>query len=149
MHELVFYIQKRQDGGSRTGIELDGDTIFGRFEGGVDSEDPTLSWYIDLRCDGEGLPCSPEAARNWLLEHEEEIRAGLLACSKELKAGRDVEAYPLLWDRFPSSPTDVSMKIACATKGRVWAIAIPLLLEEVALKWRDRIESLHPVEWAT
>jgi hypothetical protein len=147
MPKLTFYRQGRADGGFRTGIELDGETAFGRFEEGGPEPDPTLLWYVDLRCSGPGLPEEAEAARRWLLDHEETIRGGLSECASELEAGRDVELYPLLWDKFPDAPPGVAMTIACATNRRIWALSLPKLLEDVAAHWRERIERLEAAEW--
>ena len=69
MPNLTFYRQARIDGGIRTGIELDEDAVFEHFEEGGPELDPTLLWYVDLRCQGPGLPDEPRKAREWLIDH--------------------------------------------------------------------------------
>ena len=54
-HELSFYRQKRQDGGIRTAVTVDGDTVLHRFQPGEGASDPALLWYVDLRCAGRRL----------------------------------------------------------------------------------------------
>ena len=49
MHELICFRQKRQDGGIRSGIQIDGTTHFHRFDEGTEDFDPSLLWYVDLR----------------------------------------------------------------------------------------------------
>lgn len=149
MHSLTFYRQGRADGGIRTGIELDGDTVFGQFEEGGPEPDPVLLWYVDLRCQGPGLPDDAHGAKRWLLDHEEIIRDGFLRWAAELEAGADVELYPLQWSHFSDVPRGVEMTIACATNRRIWALSIPKLLEDVAAHWRERIEELEPAEWVS
>ena len=52
MPNLTFYRQKRVDGGVRTGVELDGETVASLFEEGDPERDPALLWFVDLRCEG-------------------------------------------------------------------------------------------------
>jgi hypothetical protein len=147
MSKLTFYRQGRADGGIRTGIELDEDSIFGRFDEGGPEPDPTLLWYVDLRCEGPGLPYDPMEARQWLLDHDDLIRSGFIRCAADFEAGRDVDHYPLLWNNFSGGHDGVEMTIACATNRRRWSISIPTLLQDVAEHWRERIEELAPAEW--
>ncbi len=147
MPKLTFYRQGRADGAMRTGIELDEDTIFETYEDSGPEIDPTLLWYVDLRCKGPGIPSDPQEAKRWLLDHSEIIRDGFLRCASEFEAGRDVDAYPILWSNFSDLPRDVEMTIACATNRRIWALSIPKLLADVAEHWRERIEHLEPAEW--
>jgi hypothetical protein len=147
MPKLIFYRQGRVDAAIRTGIELDDDTIFERYEHGGPEADPTLLWYVDLRCKGPAVPSDPQEARQWLLDNEEVIRAGFSNCARDFEAGRDVDLYPLLWSKFSGVPKGVEMTIACATNRRFWAISVPQLLEDVADHWRERIEQMQPAEW--
>jgi hypothetical protein len=147
MPNLTFYRQARIDGGIRTGIELDEDTVFEHFEEGGPEPDPTLLWYVELRCQGPGLPDDPREARTWLIDHEEVICDGFSRCASEFEAGRDIDAYPLLWSKFSRVPAGVEMTIACATNRRNWAISLPLLLKDIELHWRERLQQLQPAEW--
>ena len=147
MPKLTFYRQGRADGAIRTGIELDDDTIFENYEEGRHEVDPTLSWYVDLRSKGPGIPSDPQEAKQWLLDHQEIVREGFSRCASELEAGRDVDLYPLLWRKFAGVPEDVEMTIVCATNRRIYALSVPELLKDVAEHWRERIEHLEPAEW--
>jgi hypothetical protein len=147
MPKLTFYRQGRADGAIRTGIELDEDTIFETYEASGSEVDPTLLWYIDLRCKGPGIPSDPQEAKHWLLDSEAIIRAGFSRCANEFEAGRDVELYPIFWSKFHELPEGVEITIACATNRRIWALSVPKLLEDVAEHWRERIEHLEPAEW--
>ena len=40
------------DGGYRTGLEVDGETVYGLFEEGQTDDNPRLHWFVDLRCVG-------------------------------------------------------------------------------------------------
>jgi hypothetical protein len=147
MAKLTFYRQGRADGAIRTGIELDDEMIFECYEKSGSEVDPTLLWYMDLRCKGSAVPSEAQEARQWLLDHEDVIRAGFLRCAHDFEAGRDVDLCPLLWSEFSGIPDHVGMTIACATNRRIWALSVPKLLEDVAVHWRERIEQMAPAEW--
>ena len=147
MPNLTFYRQARIDGGIRTGIDLNEDTIFEYFEEGGPDVDPTLLWYVDLRCQGPGLPDQPREAREWLVDQAEVISEGFSRCASEFEAGRDIDPYPLLWSQFQGVPEGVEMTIACATNRRRWAISVPSLLRDIGLHWRERLLELQPAAW--
>lgn len=142
MAELTFYRQKRFDGGVRTGIDLDGAAIFEDFEPGAADRDPSLRWYVDLRCAGDGLPDDAESAREWLLDQEQTIRAGFRSFAAQLAAGADLDDYPLQWSGFSPLPPDVHMSIACSAIRRVDARELNQVLLDVADHWSDRIGRL-------
>ncbi len=147
MPNLTFYRQARIDGGVRNGIELDEDSVFEHFEEGGPERDPTLLWYVDLRCQGPGLPVDPRKAREWLIDNSDVICEGFSRCASEFEAGRDIDSYPLLWSEFSGVPAGVDMTIACATNRRTWGISLPLLLKDIELNWRERILQLQPAQW--
>jgi len=142
MPDLTFYHQKRVDGGLRTGIDLDGDTICEDFEPGEAERDPALRWYVDLRCSGEGLPAEADSARDWLLEHEAMIQDGFRRYADQLAAGADPDDYPLQWSGFQPLPPGVQMSIACAVIRRVDARELNRLLLDIAEHWSERIDRL-------
>ena len=47
VNTITYYQQTRVDGGSRIGIETNGDTLWGQFEPGNLEPDPALLWYVD------------------------------------------------------------------------------------------------------
>jgi hypothetical protein len=144
MAGLTFFRQARIDGGVRTGIMLGESTILHRFEEGGADNDPALVWFVDLRCNGSGLPVDAEGARRWLIEHEGIIRGGFTRFAGELQAGADVDSYPLQWEGFKGAPDGVQMKIVCGATRRVDALRLADVLNDVAARWRQMIEELSP-----
>jgi hypothetical protein len=142
MHELTCYRQKRQDGGVRTAIELDGETVFHRFEEGSEEHDPALLWYVDLRCEGEQLPGEAEAARDWLLNHVGPIKQAFQQVEEKVSAGVDRSTTPLSWSDFPPTPDGTRMTIVCATIRRLTALDLAQILRDVREGWEERIRSL-------
>ena len=119
MPNLTFYRQARIDGGIRTGIELDGDTVFEHFEEGGPEPDPTLLWFVDLRCQGPGLPDDPRQARDWLIDHPDVIVTGFPVVRLNSRPGGMSTLILCLWSKFSGVPAGVDMTIACATNRRV------------------------------
>lgn len=144
MAKLIFYRQKRRDGGLRTAVEAGEETLFGLFEEGESNDDPTLRWFVDLRCEGAGLPQSPRAARTWLLKHADMISDGFARCADEIAAGIDPDHYPLSWDRFGERPEGVTMKLVCSATRRVDAIEMASVLREIGSNWRGLLRMLKP-----
>ena len=103
----------------RTGVELDDDRVADAFDPGPDGIDPALIWYIDLRCEGEGVPDDPEPVLDWLLEHGPIIRDGFSRLAEHLRNGYDPDIYTLKWTDFQERPQDVTMLIACSAIRRV------------------------------
>ena len=140
---LTFYRQKRVDGGIRTGIMLDGETVLGRFEEGRSDYDPALIWSVDLRCKGKGLPETAEDARRWFLGHESMIRDGFHRYAEQLRAGSDVTGpYLLEWSDFRSPPPGITMTIACGALRRVDALMLASVIEDTGVRWAVLIQSL-------
>src|SRR5215218_7522180 len=112
MSAITFYIQGRRDRGVRTGIEIDGQTVFSRFEGGATDRDPSLLWYVDVLCEGRRLPDDPAGARRWLLDHEEPIVGLLRSLAADLPAGFDPDDWPVRRSRKLPGGTQVT--VACS-----------------------------------
>jgi hypothetical protein len=142
MAKLIFYRQQRFDGAVRTGVELDGETIAERFEGGGVDSDPVLLWYIDLRCDGQGIPDDPNAAAQWLLDQSELIRDGFVRFAEKLRVGADLDLYSLTWSDFRDPPPEVRMMIACSAARRVDAREMSGKLIDVGENWDAIIRAL-------
>ncbi len=142
MASLIFYRQKRNDGAIRTGVELDGETIAERFEEGGRERDPALLWFIDFRCEGQGIPDDPENATQWLLDHSKVIRDGIVRYAEQLKTGADPDFYSLTWSEFQGLPENVSIVIACSAIRRVDARQMAVNLIDLADHWNARIPSL-------
>lgn len=128
----------------RTGIELDKNLVYGRFDEGDPEYDPVLLWYIDLRCEGPGLPTEPDDARQWLLNQSDIVCDGLRRCAEELRAGSDPDIYPVFWEGFSGVPEGVSMKLAFTAIRRIDAIQLSQKMCDLSAHWIELIESLSP-----
>lgn len=148
MAKVTFYQQKRMDGGFRSGISVDEETVLGLFEPGPKDTNPALLWYVDPRCEGARLPTEPERARKWLLRHEDVIRAGFETRAREYSAGIDPDIYPQLWSDFASAPNGVRMVIAFSAARRVAALELSGVLQDIGSHWSCYIRALEPVEYA-
>jgi hypothetical protein len=142
---VAFYRQQRRDGAVRTGIEIEGDTVLGRFENEAEEWDPVLAWWMDVRCEGRRLPVEAEAARQWFLDHANVIHQGLQTLAAELQAGLDFNTWPLLWE-VPKPPRGVHMVIACCASRRLDGRAMAGVLSEIDEHWEERIRTLPATE---
>ena len=141
MSKLSFYQQERLDGGVRTAITADDDTILHHFESGPDDDDPVLAWYVDVRCEGSRLPAEAAEAKEWFLRHAAVIRQGLRAVADELRAGIDVHAWPLQRP-IKGGPRGVAIKIVCSVHRRQDALDMAKILGDLATHWEERIKGL-------
>jgi hypothetical protein len=139
MPTITFFRQARRDGGIRTGIDIDDQTVLSRFDGPED-DDPTLLWYVDVRCSGPRLPRDAEAARQWLERNAKPIVAALEALADRVPTGLDPSESPLKLSRRLSN--GVSVTVACSAVRRAEARSLPTILRDVAINWRERLRSL-------
>jgi hypothetical protein len=144
MPTLSFYRQSRRDGGIRTGVDLDDETILSQFDGG--SDDPALTWYVDVRFEGTRLPADAELARQWLIRQTPVVRRELLAIARDIPAGVDPNDRPLL--REIALRGAITMTIACFAVRRGEAKKLAAIVTEIALHWDSWLESL-PARIAT
>ena len=146
MSKLSFYQQKRRDGGLRTGIDLDDERVWERFEPGDAPQDPALLWFVDIRCTGGNLPAEPEPIRDWFLKRSEIIQPALRALADELVPGVDGD-WPL--KRTIPDRDGTQMAIYCSAIRGLTGREIPDILSTLATRWpvvlRDLEECGHPV----
>ena len=142
MAKLTFYRQKRLDGAIRTGVELDGDPIADRYEGGEGERNPILLWFVDLRCDGPGIPDDPDDAFQWLFDQAPVIRDGFARYAEVLGVGADMDLYALTWSDFSGVPEGVSMTIACSGTRRVDARELARIVAEIGDRWEEILRTL-------
>jgi hypothetical protein len=107
--------------------------------------DPALLWYADLRCEGQRLPTKAETARRWLLQRSDIIRQGFRDVAEELRAGMDVDAWPVM-RKIQGFPDGVKAEIAFSAARRLDGVAMADVLLEVADQWDECIHSLPTVE---
>ena len=148
MAKLLFYRQKRADGGTRTGVELFGQSIAERFDDEVAEPDPVLLWVVDLRCDGPGVPDLPDNAMQWLSDHSSVISDGFDRASATLGAGIDPDVSHRLFSDFDGLPDEVSLSIGCAVKDRETGRGIGGVLREIGRDWVALLDALEIPEWA-
>src|SRR4051794_10597769 len=95
MASITFYRQARKDGGIRTGVDVDDNVVLQRFEAGSSDGDPSIVWYVDVRCSGRGLPATAVAARQWLLRNRPTVRRLLISLAEALPLGVDPGSWPV------------------------------------------------------
>lgn len=142
MPKMMYYQQKRIDGGVRSAIEIDGATVLERFQKGKKASDPVLVWFVDVRCTGSKLPDDPEKARQWFMDHSAIIRNGIDMLANKLQVGIDVDSWPLIWN-IPNAPPGVRMKIVCSAVRRLDLLEIAGVLREVGVGWEENIRGLQ------
>jgi hypothetical protein len=120
LSNLVFFRQGRVDGGIRTGIDAFDTPLLESVENEApyDESMPVLSWAIEVRCKGKGLPRTAEEARDWFSKHQGVIRSGLASLAEELRVGLDRDLYCYKWNEFASQPKDVQLTLACSAHRR-------------------------------
>lgn len=143
MPAITFYRQAREDGGIRTGIAINQDTVLGLFESAGDESNPALAWFIDLRCEGNALPSDPEDSRDWLLQNGPFIRSAFRRLSRELRAGIDIDSWPFRWE-IPATPKGVNMAIVCSCVQRFTALDIAKEIAKFSKSWDRWISKLSP-----
>ena len=144
MTKLTFYRQGRKDGGIRTGVEVNDESVLGRFEEGDKETDSALDWYVDVRCTVSKLGNDPEDARRWLMEHASAIQAALGDLAKELKAGMDFSS--VLRRKVAGTPRGVQIDIVCSVVRRNTAQEMANVLSGRGVQWRELISRLPALE---
>ena len=145
MPKLNFFRQARVDGGIRTGIDIDGTTGIDRLERGTGEDDPALTWFVDLRCDGESVPTKLEEARQWLLDHKALVREAYVAFGKKLEVGMDPDVVPLQCE-FPNAPPGVRMTTVCSSTGTIPARQMSETVKDIAEHWEQYLNQLPQVQ---
>jgi hypothetical protein len=143
MHTLTFYRQARRDGGVRTGIDIDDDTVLVRFDPGREDSDPALLWYVDVRCRAARLPRDADAAREWLLRQAKTVKRLLDGLADDVPAGADPDQWPLLKEARVNP--GVTITVACSAMRRAEAQHIADVLRETAAHWEEWVDELAPV----
>lgn len=148
MPKFTFFRQARNDGGIRTGIDLEGTTCWERFDQGHGEDDPALLWFVDLRGKGDQVPPDCDALRSWLLDNAAIIREGFGKFADEFQIGFDHDFWPGQW-AVPNAPPGVDLKIVVSAIRRLDARELSRVLSELAENWDELVESLQPVVPAT
>ena len=144
MTRIVFYRHERADGGLRTGIEVNGDGLFECFREGAAEHDPALLWYIDLEFEGDTLPHSSDAVREWLVDHSADVRRTIDSLSAEIAAGFDPELRPFR-RAMQNWSGGVTLTVTVSAVDRIAARGMSQKLSEIAKGWNDALISLEPL----
>jgi hypothetical protein len=145
MTEIAFFHQVRADGGERTGIDVDGQSVLQYFQPERSDFDPALLWYIDIVCEGENLPEEPDSIREWFLTHAAYF-TGLLEsiCQRDLHAGFDSELRPFQRE-FSGGPEGAGVRVVVSAVRRLVARQVAERLQEVAINWKEILSRLTPL----
>jgi hypothetical protein len=141
MNSLTYYRQKRVDGGLRSGIELNGESVGSDFVEGAADRDPGLLWYLDIRCRGRALPKTDGDAIQWFIDYADIIEDALKDASKKFIAGIDADAWPV---QIPITalPKGVQGDIVCSSMRRVTGHDLASVLKFTATHWKRLIRQI-------
>lgn len=137
---VTFYRQARVDGGVRTGLSIDGNTQWETFRPGKQIEDPSLLWYVDVRCRGANLPATPPEARRWLLRHAESIKSALNDVPRKVQF--DDQLQPFEKHIQIDGGVDVGVFISAVRGASSEVVAKQVRL--VRQNWESLLEQLAP-----
>jgi hypothetical protein len=133
------------DGGVRSGVDVDGVTVANHFEAGEKQNDPALAWFVDLRCEGDGVPDRLEAIREWLLRYAAVVTAGFRGLAAKLEVGIDQDVWPLEW-MVPNAPTNTCITLVCSCIRRFSARKMKDVVQDLETRWQEYLRQLEPVE---
>ena len=144
MDHLTFYRQARVDGGVRTGIDVNGQSLLEAFQSGGDQHDPALLWYVDVRFQGEHFPTNSDAVSDWLIQRSKTVRKGLNEAAEELAIGFDSELKP--YERIISEPSDdAQIRVVVSAIRRIEGRDIAPELREISANWETILQQLAPL----
>ncbi len=139
MSELIFFRQKRRDGGVRTGIEFDEETLFDMFEPGSETADAALVWFVDIRCTGSNLPSNCDAAHKWFRDRSSVVKSELDKLATHLRAGIDAD-WPLR--KEINSGPDLKMAIYYSAMNRITGTEMSEVFSSLANQWDNILDKL-------
>ena len=149
MPTLTYYKNVRNDGGVRTGVGLNGETVLEDFVEGRQEPDPILVWYVDLLFESSKVPKEAEAIRAWLATMGNYVKQGLDEIATKMEVGIDQQwnpfSYPLL-----RTPTGVKITMSGAAMNRVRIEDFAQHLREIKQEWDKslrRLKSPIPSSW--
>jgi hypothetical protein len=127
------------------GLSVDYDTVLHWFQEGGEEWDPALLWFVDVRGKKKRRPADAEEVRQWFQQHTAVVQTGLRTLAQELRAGMDVDDWPLQWT-IPNAPREKQLKIVCSAVRRLDALEIARVLTGIADNWSDYLAQLQPEE---
>ena len=145
MAELTFYHQVRVNGGERTGIDGESGPLLHYFQEGTEEFDPSLLWYVDVRCSGDQLPRDPQAAREWFLKNASFFVEHLKqVADAHLGPGFDADYLPYQQE-IQDAPDGARVRIVVSAARRLVARNVASELRDVAGRWTQLLDRLVPL----
>jgi hypothetical protein len=141
MAQITLYKQVRRDGGERVGVDVDGERLLDGYRPGTADEDPSLLWYIDVRCTMSNLSSDPTAVQRWLRDNSVVLRAALRTAAQQIGAGLD-GPWPLVIPIEPSPLPGVGIRIAASAVRRMDALRLAHEMENLAEQWDAVLDAL-------
>jgi hypothetical protein len=145
MPKIGFYRQARYDGGMRTGIGIDDQTVLHDFQPGAEQSDPALLWYVDVAVEGDRLPSEPDAARTWLFDQSDTIAEAFREVGNHLEIGLDSDASWPFRVRIRNLPRGIRGEISISGARRLSEGELARQLTNLANTWTDTLERLTPM----
>jgi hypothetical protein len=141
MHTIVLYRQARVDGGVRTGISVNDETVLHEFKPGKNDDNPALLWFVDVRFRGKGLPTSPDEVREFLIEAATHVKEALLAAADDLGVGLDSDVLPYV--RETELERGITLKIVCSANRRTSGLQMAKHVRQIASRWVELAKELR------
>ncbi len=142
MNTITFYRQARVDGGMRTGVSVDDETVLHEFKRGKNDDNPALLWFVDVRFRGKGLPADPDDVREFLTAAAAKVKEALVAAADELSVGLDADVLPYV--REHEVQRGVTLKVVCSANRRTTGLQIAKQIRQIASRWAELVQDLKP-----
>jgi len=126
------------------GLEVDSTTLAHYFEPGDGEPDPSLLWFVDLRCDGAVVPDTYPESRRWLADHGPLVTSAFQGLAEKLEVGLDPDVWPVEWP-VPGTPAGLRMTVVCSCIRRVTARKMGSILKDIANRWQSYLDQLDSV----
>lgn len=137
MPQLNFFHQERYDGGVRTGLGIDDELLYERFEPGGDESDPALRWYVDVIIEATEQPTNAAHVREWFVDHAETLIDQLNQVADKVQLG--IDDWPLKSRAAIDGVGTVEIAVSCIRGLAEGELAESL--RELAAHWREIVES--------
>lgn len=132
MTEMRMFYQERADGGRRSGLYADGESVLATFVPGSDEPDPRLLWSVDLVWQVESPPRTDDEAIDWVGDHAEDARAAIAQTAEQVRAGIDPDFYP--WQQECPTPGG-SVRVIVSAMRRLAGLEVGARLRRLAAEW--------------
>src|SRR5262249_55208883 len=109
-----------------------------------EERDPSLRWYVELRCNGKVPELrTSEDARKWLSEHSGLLRDALNKAAEELSGGLDIDHLPWSWS-YPDAPKGWTIEVVVSAMRRLAGLEVAKKIQRLSKRWQHYLEQLQP-----